>query len=114
MTKKAPKGFDMGDAEAAFIKGAGQTPAPVAIGDAQLATQLNATQQAATQQRYPWQGADPRVNHNYTLGYPDRLALKLDKLKELKGISKRSVMLAGAEKEADRLLIELGIPPGEL
>lgn len=108
MTKKQPKGFTLDPAQE-FIKGAGQLPPSRAIGDEQLATQLNATQH----NRYPWQGADPRVEHKYTIGFPDRLNLKLEKLRELR-VSKRSVFLAGAEKEADRLLIAHGIPPDEL
>ena len=111
MSKKLPK-FDLGEPDAAqeFIKGAGTLPPSRAIGDEQLATQLNATQH----NRYPWQGADPRVEHKYTIGFPDRLNLKLEKLRELGRVSKRSVFLAGAETEADRLLIAHGIPPDEL
>lgn len=99
---------DKDPATTAFVKGANVLPPARAIGDEQLATQLNATQQAL----YPWLAGNARVTQGYTLTLSEPLMLKLDYLREKGKGSKRAVMLAGIEAEVNRLLVEeCHVPP---
>lgn len=106
-----PKGFDLGEPDPVqeFVRGAGALPPSRAIGDEQLTTQLN-----ATQQRFLWHSGNPRVKQGYTLQLSEPLMLKLEWLRE-RGIGSKKAQMEGAiERETDRLLIEAGVPPGAL